>query len=332
MPRRAQISRRAVASLGIARDDNVRVLFWGTPDFATPALRALIGEGFDVAAVVTQPDRAVGRSRSVLEPPPVKRIALEESIPVLQPEKPRGDDFVDQLRALAPDISVVVAYGHILSQTIIDLPRLGTINIHASLLPALRGAAPIQAAIREGRAETGVTIMRMVKALDAGPSIVQVKTPIPDDETYGELQLRLAEMGALALIEALALIDLGAAVETPQSDADATYASKVDRSMTRVDWNADARTVAQVIRAYDPRPGAFALGSAGEVKLFGARVASSTGDGEPGRVLAVDDAGMTIACRTGAVLIGAVHPAGKRRISPVEWARGRGIVAAERLS
>src|SRR5581483_5897807 len=218
----------------------MRVLFWGTPDFATPALRALIGEGFDVAAVVTQPDRPVGRSRSVLEPPPVKRIAIEESIPVLQPEKPRGGDFVAQLRTLEPDISVVVAYGHILSQEIIDLPRLGTINIHASLLPKLRGAAPIQAAIREGHAETGVTIMRMVRALDAGPSILQVRTPIPADETYGELQLRLAEMGALALVEALALVSLGQVLETPQDEAEASYAPKLDRVMTRVEWTLDA--------------------------------------------------------------------------------------------
>ncbi|HMA24984.1 MAG TPA: methionyl-tRNA formyltransferase, partial [Gemmatimonadaceae bacterium] len=160
----------------------MRVLFWGTPEFAAPALRALIGEGFDVAGVVTQPDKPVGRSRSILEPPPIKRIALAESLPVLQPERPRGVEFMAQLEALAPDISVVVAYGHILPSEVIALPRLGTINIHASLLPKLRGAAPIQAAIRDGHSETGITIMRMVRALDAGPSILQVRTPIPDDE------------------------------------------------------------------------------------------------------------------------------------------------------
>src|SRR5512146_566643 len=187
----------------------MRVLFWGTPEFAIPPLRALIGEGFDVVGAVTQPDKPVGRHRSRLEPPPVKLVAVEESIPVLQPERPRGDEFLAGVRALAPEISVVVAYGHILPTSVIELPKFGTINIHASLLPRLRGAAPIQAAIREGHAETGVTIMRMVKALDAGPLILQARTPIPDDETYGELQLRLAEMGALALIEALALIDLG---------------------------------------------------------------------------------------------------------------------------
>lgn len=310
----------------------MRVIFWGTPEFAIPPLRALIGEGFDVVGVVTQPDKAVGRHRTTLEPPPVKAVALEESIPVLQPERPRGDDFVAELRALAPDISVVVAYGHILQTAVIDLPKFGTINIHASLLPTLRGAAPIQAAIRDGHAETGVTIMRMVKALDAGPLILQARTPIPDDETYGELQLRLAEMGALALIEALALIDIGEAAERPQDDASATYAPKIDRAMTRVDWTMDAAAVSRIVRAYDPRPGAYATAAAGEVKLFGARLSADATQGEPGQVLAIDDGGMTIACGNGAVRISTVHPAGKRRLSPRDWASGRGIAVGERLS
>jgi methionyl-tRNA formyltransferase len=309
----------------------MRVLFWGTPDFAAPPLRALIGEGFDVIGVVTQPDKAVGRSRSTLEPPPIKRIAVEESIPVLQPERPRGDEFIAQLTALRPDISVVVAYGHILTTQVIELPRLGTINIHASLLPELRGAAPIQAAIRDGHRETGVTIMRMVRALDAGPSIVQVRTPIPGDETYGELQLRLAEMGALALIEALALLELGRATEVPQDDARATYASKVDRTMTRIDWSADASTVSRTIRAYDPRPGAVTKASSGDVKLFGARVLLGAPDGAPGEVLSIDANGMVVACQTGCVQVANVHPAGKRRITPQEWLRGRGITQGERL-
>ena len=312
----------------------MRVLFWGTPEFAAPPLRALIGEGFEVVGVVTQPDRPVGRSRSKLESPPVKIVALEESIPVFQPERPRGEEFIGQLRALAPDLSVVVAYGHILTTEVINLPRLGTINIHASLLPLLRGAAPIQAAIREGHAETGITIMRMVKALDAGPSILQVRTPIPEDETYGELQLRLAELGALALIEALALISLGSAKETAQDDAQATYASKVDRASTRVDWTKNAVEVARTIRAYDPRPGAFAATTNGEVKLLGGRVAPSlpSRGGAPGEVLEIGDGGMIVACGTGAVSISTVHPAGKRQITPGEWARGRGIVSGERLT
>jgi methionyl-tRNA formyltransferase len=310
----------------------VRVLFWGTPEFATPPLRALIGEGFDVVGVVTQPDKAVGRSRSTLEAPPIKVIALEESIPVFQPDKPRGEEFIGQIRALGPDLSVVVAYGHILPTDVIDLPKLGTINIHASLLPKLRGAAPIQAAIRDGHAETGVTIMRMVKALDAGPSILQARTPIPADETYGELQLRLAEMGAATLIEALALMELGQAPETAQDDVAATYAPKIDRGMTKVDWAADCHAVSRLVRAYDPKPGAFTTAPSGEVKLFGARPsAAATSGAAPGTVLAVGGDGMTVSCGGGAVLIAAVHPSGKRRITPQEWARGRGISPGERL-
>lgn len=310
----------------------MRVLFWGTPDFATPALRALIGEGFDVVGVVTQPDRPVGRSRSILQPPPVKEIAVGEGIAVFQPERPGDEDFIARLEALAPDISVVVAYGHILSQRVIDLPKRGTINIHASLLPKLRGAAPIQAAIREGHAETGVTIMRMVRQLDAGPIILRVRTPIPDDETYGELQLRLAEMGAMGLIEALALIEVGAATEQPQDDAEATYAPKIERDMARVSWSDEAHEVARVIRAYDPRPGAFALSSGGEVKLFGARLAPRSGSAQPGVVLDVADGGMVVACGAGAVRISHVQPSGKRRMSPQEWARGRGVSPGDQLS
>ena len=307
----------------------MRVLFWGTPDFAVPPLLALIGEGFDVVGVVTQPDKPVGRSRSKLEAPPVKAIALDEAIPVLQPDRPRGDEFIAQISALEPDISVVVAYGHILQPNVIELPRLGTLNIHASLLPAFRGAGPIQAAIREGLTETGVTIMRVIKALDAGPIILQAKTPIPNDETYGELQVRLAEMGALALIEALALIDIGKASETPQDDSRATYAAKVDQ--TRIDWSSDAPVVSRLIRAYDPRPGARTEAPSGELKVFGARLAPRTVDRPAGEVMAIDADGMTVACGVGAVRIASVHPAGKRRVAPAEWARGRGIGVGERL-
>jgi methionyl-tRNA formyltransferase len=308
----------------------VRVLFWGTPEFAAPALRALIGEGFDVVGVVTQPDRPVGRSRSRAEAPPVKEIAERENIPVLQPERPRGDAFRDRIAALEPDVSVVVAYGHLLPAEIIALPALGTLNIHASLLPALRGAAPIQAAIRAGLAETGVSIMRMVPALDAGPVILRAGTPIYDDETAGELALRLSEMGAAALIEALALLELGAAREEPQDDSAASYAPKITREMTRVNWRAPAAEVAQLIRAYDPRPGAFATLDGLEVKLFGARPAPDA-DGAPGEVLVVDEDGMVVACASGAMRVGSVQPAGKRRMPPVDWQRGRGIAPGQRF-
>ena len=242
----------------------MRVLFWGTPSFATPPLRALLGEGFEVVGVVTQPDKPVGRSRSNVQASAVKQVAVEENSFDAKLHK-----LLALLHALAPDISVVVAYGHILPREVIDLPPRGTLNIHASLLPVLRGAAPIQAAIRDGLARTGVSIMRMVPKLDAGPVILQLSTDVIEDETYGELALRLSELGATALIEALALIDLDKAREEPQDDAAATFAPKITRDMTRVDWLRDARAVSRTIRAYDPRPGAFATLGGQEVKRLG---------------------------------------------------------------
>ena len=309
----------------------MRVLFWGTPEFATPALRALIGEGFDVVGVVTQPDRPVGRSRSTVQPSPVKRIAVDEGIPVLQPERPRGDELLAQLSKLEPELSVVVAYGHILPKAVIDLPSRGTVNIHGSLLPALRGAAPIQAAIREGLAETGVTIMRMVPALDAGPIILQSRTPVLDDETYGELALRLSELGALTLIEALSLMELGVAREEPQDERAASHASKIDRGSTWIDWTASASTVCRLIRSLDPKPGGLTTLRGAEVKLFGAKPAPRIASMAPGQIASIDDMGIVVACGDGATRVTVVQPAGKRRLSPNDWARGRGVAAGDRF-
>jgi methionyl-tRNA formyltransferase len=311
----------------------VRVLFWGTPEFAAAPLRALIGEGFEVTGVVTQPDKPQGRSRK-LASPPVKHIAIEEHIPVFQPPNPKDDEFADAIRLMQPDISVVVAYGHILPRRIIDLPRMGTLNIHASLLPQLRGAAPIQAAIRQGFAETGVTIMRMVPALDAGPVILQAAAPVLEDETYGELQNRLSELGALTLLEALALLGLGAAVEHAQDDSRATYASKVTRDDARVNWALSAGEVARMIRAYDPKPGAFTTLNGIDVKLFGPRVVAldkiPTPEVEqPGNIVSADD-GLVVMCRDTAVRIQEVQPSGKSRMKSIDWARGRGFAVGDR--
>ena len=305
----------------------MRVLFWGTPDFAVPPLRALLGEGFDVASVVTQPDRPRGRSRSRLDPSPVKELALAEGLPVLQPERPRGDAFLDAVRALAPDLSVVVAYGHILPKAVIDLPRLGTLNIHASVLPLLRGADPIRAAILQGFASTGVTIMRMVPALDAGPVLHVLETPIPADETYGELWARLSELGALAMVEALALLDSGAVREAPQDDARATYAPKTEREDARVDWARPAEDVARAARAYDPRPGAFGVLRGAEVKLFGARPVpvEERPDVTPGEVVALGADGVVVKCGEDAVRVTHVQPAGRPRLTAADWANGRGV-------
>lgn len=307
----------------------MRIVFWGTPEFATPPLRALLGEGFDVRGVITQPDRPRGRSRSALEPSPVKRVALEEGIPVLQPERPRGDEFLSAFSAMQPDVSVVVAYGHILPAAAIDLPRRGTLNIHASLLPALRGAAPIQWAIAEGHAETGITIIQMVPALDAGPMLHALRTPVAPDETGGELTQRLSELGAQAIVEALMLLDADAARPIPQDEALATYAPKLDRDTCRTDWLQPAAVVARRIRAFDPVPGAWSTMDGVDVKFFGVRVEGGGRAGRPGEVLAIDERGMVVACGEGeaggAVRITSVVPAGRRRLGALDWHRGRGV-------
>ena len=309
----------------------MRILFWGTPEFATPALLALIGEGHEVVGVVTQPDRPQGRSRSTLVPPPVKAIALEEGIPVFQRERPRGDEFLAELRALEPELSVVVAYGHILRQEFIDLPRNGTLNIHASILPRWRGAAPIQAAILAGDTETGVSIQQMVLQLDAGPIVVERRTEIGPDETGGELTERLAELGAAAVVEAVALIGLDLAIPHPQDEAAATYAGKVDRAQARLDFTRPAIEVARAIRAFDPKPGAWGVVRDGEVRLFGVRVLPDR-RGDAGEVLEVGEMGMVVACGDGAIAVETVHPAGKRRLAALDWAQGRGVAVADRWS
>jgi methionyl-tRNA formyltransferase len=310
----------------------MKVLFWGTPEFATPSLRALIGEGYDVVGVVTQPDRPQGRSRTRLVAPPVKVIAIEEGIPIWQPEKPRGAEFLDEIAALEPDASVVVAYGNILTPASIDVPKLGTFNVHASLLPHLRGAAPIQAAIRDGLSETGVTIMRLVPALDAGPMLLRRSTPIADDETYGELSLRLAELGAVALIEALTLLTVGAVIEQPQDDSAATYAPKLDRDATRIHWSRPAAEVARHIRAYDPRPGAVTTAGPTEVKLFGATVVPELSPHPPGTVYSATSTSLHVACGDSQVIaVEEVQPAGKARMPATAWLNGRGTTVGARL-
>jgi methionyl-tRNA formyltransferase len=305
----------------------VRVAFWGTPEFAAPALRALVGEGFEVVGVVTQPDKPQGRSREII-PSPVKQIALDEEIPLFQPKNARDPELFEKLSGVKPDISVVVAYGHILPQKIIDLPKLGTLNIHASLLPALRGAAPIQAAIRQGLTQTGVTVMRVVSALDAGPMLLQANTAIFEDETYGELQVRLSELGALTLIEAMTLVSLGKAKETPQDDSRATYAAKVTRESSRINWKHSALEISRLIRSSDPKPGAFTTTPKGDVKLFGPKVMDGI-KGEPGEVLKTTGE-LVIACGLDAIRISGAQPEGKSRMWAHEWARGRGTAVGDR--
>ncbi len=307
----------------------MRIIFFGTPDFADASLRALLRAGHDVVGVVTQPDRPQGRSRSALVPPPVKLSAVEAGVPVLQPERPMGDLFIAALRRLEPDLGVVVAYGHILRPEVLGLPRLGLLNVHASLLPKLRGAAPIQWAIANGDAETGVSIMRMDAGMDSGPVYLRVPTPVAADDTGGSLTARLAELGTHALLETLNDLVRGQAAPEPQDAALATFAPKVTRETARIDWTQDAPSVARRIRAFDPVPGAWTTLDGTDMKLFGARTA--TASGAPGTVL---DAGerLLIAAASGAVDIAEVQPAGRRRMPVAQWARGRGVEPGRRLA
>ncbi|MFZ5625308.1 MAG: methionyl-tRNA formyltransferase [Gemmatimonadota bacterium] len=305
-----------------------RIVFFGTPEFAVPSLEALIREGTMVVGVVTQPDRPRGRSRSSLVPPPVKVAAEAAGIPVLQPEKPIGDLFLTALRRLQPDLGVVVAYGHILRPEVLAIPREGMINVHASLLPRLRGAAPIQWAIANGESVTGISIMQMEEGLDSGPVLHTIPTPIEPDETGGQLTERLAHLGATALVEALAMRRIGAITPTPQDHSQATYAPKITRETARIDWNADAESIVARIRAFDPVPGAWTVLGGTELKLFDARAVDAAG--VPGTIL---EAGgpLVVAARTGGVAIREVQPAGRRRMPVADWLHGRPATAGARL-
>jgi methionyl-tRNA formyltransferase len=306
----------------------MRIVFFGTPSFAVASLQALVNDGFTIASVVTQPDKPQGRSRSVLVPPPVKVAAQSHGIPVLQPIRPMGDVFSTSLRRLEPDLGIVVAYGHILRPEILSLPTKGMINVHASLLPRYRGAAPVQHAILRGETETGISIMQMEAGLDSGPIIHRVSTAIDGDETAGALAARLAGIGAMALVEALSLISGGLARPQPQDHAKATYAPKIDREMARLVWQRDAATLARQIRAFDPAPGAWATLNGSVVKLFAAREVPGTG--EPGTVLSAGDR-VIVAAGRGALAVQEVQPAGKARMPVEAWVRGRGIAPGGRF-
>jgi methionyl-tRNA formyltransferase len=306
----------------------MRIVFFGTPEFAVASLRALLRERFTVAGVVTQPDKPQGRSRSTLLPPPIKTVALEARLPVLQPARPVGDLFLAALRRLEPDLGVVVAYGHILRREVLDVPARGMINVHASLLPRFRGAAPIQHAILAGDRETGISIMRMEEGLDSGPVLHRVATPIADGETGGSLTTRLATLGATALVEALSLLSAGSVKPQPQDESRVTFAPKISRESARLDWSRDAVVLERQIRAFDPAPGAWTLLDGAPVKLFGAMPA--VGSGEPGTVLAASDR-LVLAAGSGAIAVREVQPAGRNRLAVEEWVRGRGIAAGSRF-
>jgi methionyl-tRNA formyltransferase len=305
-------------------ENAARVIFFGSGEIAIPSFTRLIEAGPRPLALVTQPDKPAGRHRE-LTPPPIKRIALAAGIPVLQPESVRDPASLDALRALAPDLIVVMAYGQILPKALIAIPRLGCVNLHASLLPRHRGASCIQAAIDEGDAETGVTVMHVVPKLDAGDIIHALATPILPDETGGSLHDRLAGIAADALAAALPGLLDGSSGRVPQDPERSTYAPKMDRDDGRIDWSWDAGRIARRIRAYDPWPGTWTLVDDGQgpkrFKIFSARPSDGAG-GAPGSIAITADGRALVACGSGHLELGEVQPDGSRRMVAAAWLKG----------
>lgn len=299
----------------------MRVVFFGTPAFAVPTLEALLTAGHDVAAVVTQPDRPRTRSHSTLLPSPVKARALDAGITVFQPDRPRGEEFTAALRDLDADLGVVVAYGHLLRPELLAIPRLGMVNVHASLLPRWRGAAPIQWAVISGDRETGVSIMRMEAGLDSGPVWLARRTPIAPDETSGDLFARLATLGAEALLEALPAIAAG---EEPlaQDESQVTLAPKIDREQARIDWNQPADRVSALLRGMDPAPGAWTTLDGQPVKLFRPGDPVATEQLPVAGTIVSRNVSLAVACADALLPIGDIQPAGRRRVTTADWLRG----------
>lgn len=311
----------------------MRVLFLGTGDIGLPTLRWLLGH-HEVVGVVTQPDKPVGRKQT-LTPPPPKTLALEHGVPVFQPRRIREPAAVAELAALAPEVAVVIAYGQILPKAVLDLPKLACLNLHASLLPAYRGAAPIQAAILAGDRETGISVMWMDEGLDTGDVLLTRRIPIGGEETGGSLHDRLAELAPEALAEALDLLAQGKAPRIPQDHAKATHITKLSRESGVIDWRAPAREIGLRIRAMNPWPAAStrlpdAGGVARTLKVFAATARTGPG-GEPGTVLSAGKDGILVAAGEGSVLLTEIQLEGKRRMPVRDFLAGHSVAAGTRL-
>jgi len=306
----------------------MKVAFAGTPEFAASALEAILAAGFEVPLVLTQPDRPAGRGMQ-LQPSPVKQVALAAGIPVHQPEKLRTPEQQAPLAAACCDVLVVAAYGIILPQAVLDLPRYGCLNIHASLLPRWRGAAPIHRAIEAGDAETGITIMQMDAGLDTGPMLIKRVEPIQPDDTTGSLHDRLAWVGAELIVEALEALPAGTLVATPQPAEGVTYAAKIGKAEAAVNWTRPAIEIERAVRAFNPFPGAIATLDGTPVKLWRARAIDATGT--PGEVLLAEGAGVIVACGEGALCVTELQKPGARRMPAADFLRGMPIAAGSRF-
>ncbi len=298
----------------------------GTPRFALPSLEALLGAGEEVAAVVTQPDRPRGRGQKI-SPSPVKELALAWNLPVLQPQGLNDQALLTRLAAFAPELMIVVAYGRILTPEILALPSVGFLNVHASLLPRHRGAAPINWALIRGDRETGVTIQWVQYEVDTGPIFLQERVPIGEADNAGTLYRKLAERGAVLLVQALELLRQGQAIRRPQPEAGVTLAPPITPRMRRLNWQLPAKEVAGWLRGLDPAPGAHTLWKDQILKLFGARVKKADGSlAPPGTVLRLTPQGLEVACGQGSLTVKEMQLADHRRLSVREFLRGHQLL------
>ena len=306
----------------------MRIVFMGTPDFAVPSLQALIDAGHDVCAVYTQPDKPQGR-KQILTAPPVKTLALEHDIPVFQPNTLKNEDEQARLRELAPEVIIVVAYGKLLPKAVLDIPPHGCINVHGSLLPRWRGAAPIQWAVIAGDEMAGVTTMQMAEGLDTGDMLLTYETKVGEKETAGELFDRLAQSGAELLTETLVKLD--EITPRPQDDAQSCYAHMLDKQMAVIDWSKSAHEIDCLIRGLNPWPIALTTLSGERLKVFAAEKAA--GNGEPGTVLEADPKkGLTVACGEGALKLIEIQLVGGKRMKATDFLRGHVIEVGTKLN
>ena len=299
----------------------MRVVFMGTPDIAATCLKKILADGFQVVGVYTQPDRPKNRGMK-LAFSPVKEVALEHNIPVFQPENFREDADVQQLWELQPDVVAVVAYGRILPQRVLDIPPMGCINIHASILPSYRGSAPYQWAVLDGQKETGVTAMYLCREMDAGDMIDVAKTPIGENETAGELLDRLAVLGADLLSETLTKIEKGTVTAVPQDSSLATYAPMLDKTMCPIDWNKTARQVHDHVRGMNPWPVATMELKGNRFKVYSTVILDETTTAVPGTVLGLTKTGLKMACGDGVVEIRTLQAEGGKRMAAPDYFRG----------
>ena len=311
----------------------MKIVYMGTPDFAVPPLRSLLNTEYEVAAVVTQPDKPKGRGKALM-PTPVKEEALKHGIPVYQPEKVREPGFVEKLRELKPDLIEVAAFGQIIPESVLNMPKFGCINIHASLLPKYRGAAPIQYAVIDGEKESGVTIMKMGKGLDTGDMIARTEVPLAKDETGGSLFEKLSSAGARLLVETLPDIFAGTAVYEKQPEESPTpYAAMITKKMGLIDFSKSAEELERLVRGLNPWPSAYTFLNGKNLKIWKAEADMTQAEKNiPGTVVRADEEGICVACGTGRLILKEVQLEGKKRMDSASFLRGCKVEPGTRLT